>query len=142
MVLASVRRYLLHATLALLTPLSLILLSTPATLVTMLRVVVKDVTFSDGTFIPKDTFICASTLGTHRDDGVYADPDVLDPFRFSRGKPDGPPGTEGTKHQLPNTSAEFIPFGHGGHAWCVGLLLLKALPLGALEHTEYIREDE
>ena len=103
----------------------------------MLRIAVKDVTLGDGTFIPKDTFICTSTWGTHRDDVAYPDPEVFDPFRFSRGKPDGASGTEGTKHQLPNTSAEFIPFGHGGHAWCVGLILLQALPLGALVHTGY-----
>ena len=90
----------------------------------MLRISVKDVTLSDGTFIPKDTFICTSTWGTHRDDVAYPDPEVFDPFRFSRGKKDGVSGTEGTKHLMSNVSVDFVPFGYGGHAWYVGLLSL------------------
>ena len=101
-------------------PLLNLLTLIPYFTVSMPRIAVKEITLSDGTLIPKGTFISASVWGTHRDDGVYSDPQVFDPFRFSRGTSDSVSGiVEGTRHQLPNTSVYFIPFGHGSHAWCV-----------------------
>ena len=76
--------------------------------------VLKDVTLSDGTFIPKDTLLSAATYATHHDDAVYPDAEVLDPFRFARMREQA---GEGIKHQFVNTSLEYIPFGHGKHAW-------------------------
>lgn len=78
----------------------------------------RDLTLSDGTFIPKDTLIAAASYPMHYDDVIYENAATFDPFRFSRMREeDG----EGTKHQFVNTSVEYIPFGHGKHAWCAQL---------------------
>ena len=85
----------------------------------MTRKALKDVTLNDGTFIPRDTLVVAASYPTHYDSSIYENADMFDPFRFSRMREeDG----EGTKHQFVNTSIEYIPFGHGKHAWYVLLL--------------------
>ncbi len=76
----------------------------------------KDVTFHDGTFIPKGTIVLAAARPTHYDEAYYADASAFDGFRFARMREvEG----EGTKHQYVNTSTEYVAFGHGKHAWCV-----------------------
>ncbi len=78
------------------------------------RKAMRDLTLSDGTFIPKDTLIAAASYPMHYDDSIYENASTFDPFRFSSMREeDG----EGTKHQFVNTSIEYIPFGHGKHAW-------------------------
>ena len=84
----------------------------------MTRLALKDITFSDGTFVPAGTLLSAATWATHHDESVYPDAEVFDPFRFARMRD---AAGEGTKHQFVNTSLEYIPFGHGKHAWCVSL---------------------
>ena len=82
----------------------------------MTRKALKDFRFSDGTLIPAGTFVSAATMPIHHDDEFYANPDVFDPWRFAhKREEDG----EGIKHQYVNTSAEYIPFGHGRRAWYV-----------------------
>ncbi|KAM5535873.1 hypothetical protein V8D89_010491 [Ganoderma adspersum] len=82
------------------------------------RRTVTDVTLSDGTFIPNNTTVAAAAFPTHHDSSVYADPDVLDPLRFTKLGADG--DVRGAlKHQTTVTSTEFMPFGHGKHA-CPG----------------------
>ena len=50
------------------------------------------------------------------DEEHYPNPDVFDPWRFSNIRDeDG----EGVKHQLVATALDYVPFGHGKHAWCV-----------------------
>lgn len=73
----------------------------------------KDVTFPDGTVIPKGTFVTMATQPMHFDDEIYENAKVFDPFRFSnmRSKNDA------VKHQFPVTSPEYLVFGHGRHAW-------------------------
>nr|VWO96347.1 Uncharacterized protein [Ganoderma boninense] len=83
----------------------------------LFRKAVKDVTLSDGTRIPKGTLVAAAAVTAHSDDTRYTAPDVFDPFRFARLREGG--STEATKHQLVNTSVDFITFGHGRHA-CPG----------------------
>lgn len=76
----------------------------------------KDVTFSDGTYIPEGTIVAAATASTHHDDKNYEDAGVFDPFRFSKlREQEG----EITKHHYVSTSSTDIGFGHGKHAWCV-----------------------
>ncbi|TFK88882.1 cytochrome P450 [Polyporus arcularius HHB13444] len=85
-------------------------------LTSVTRKAMRDLTLSDGTFIPKDTLIGAASYPIHHDDSIYENASTFDPFRFSRMREeDG----EGTKHQFVNTSIEYIPFGHGKHA-CPG----------------------
>lgn len=85
--------------------------------VNLFRKAVKDVTLSDGTRIPKGTLVAAAAVIAHSDDTRYADPLVFDPFRFSRMREAG--AEEAVKHQLVNTSVDFITFGLGKHAWSV-----------------------
>ena len=80
----------------------------------MARKAMKDVTLSDGTFIPKGTLVVAAAYPMHHDDSNYVDASVFDPFRFARMcEEEG----QGTKHQFVHTSTKYIPFGHGKHAW-------------------------
>ena len=83
-------------------------------LVSVQRKALKDITLVDGTFIPKGTMVCAASYPIHHDEAHYADAEEFDPFRFSRMREkEG----EGVKHQFVNTSVDYIPFGHGRHAW-------------------------
>lgn len=84
--------------------------------VSLNRKVFKDITLPDGTFIPAGTLISAASYATHRDDAIYAGADAFDGFRFARMRAgEG----ESMKHQFVNTSPDYIPFGHGRHAWYV-----------------------
>ncbi|KAI1793056.1 cytochrome P450 [Ganoderma leucocontextum] len=94
---------------------------------TITRKALKDVTLSDGTFIPKGTLLAAAAHPTHHDESLYANADVFEPFRFAKMREgDG----EGLKHQFVNTSVDYVSFGHGKHA-CPGRFFaaneLKAL---------------
>ncbi|KAF9235149.1 cytochrome P450 [Melanogaster broomeanus] len=85
-------------------------------IVTLFRRAIKDVTFSDGTMIPKGTFVAFATQSTHLDSELYENTDVFDPFRFSNAlDEDG----EGLKRQFVSTNPEYLAFGHGKHA-CPG----------------------
>ncbi|KAJ3489331.1 hypothetical protein NLI96_g2202 [Meripilus lineatus] len=74
----------------------------------------KDFQFSDGTRIPKGTFLSVSSMSIHRDSEYYDKPDIFNPWRFSELQEE-----EGLKHQLVATSNEYLFFGHGRHA-CPG----------------------
>ena len=69
---------------------------------------------NDGTFIPRGTLVVAASGPLHHDESKYADPNVFDPFRFSRMREQE---GESTKHQYVNTSLDYVAFGHGRHAW-------------------------
>ncbi|KAH9884927.1 cytochrome P450 [Cubamyces lactineus] len=86
-------------------------------LLTMFRKAVKDVTLSDGTRIPRGTLVAAASATAHSDGTRYPAPDTFDPFRFARLREGGVDAA--TKHQLVNTSVDFLTFGHGKHA-CPG----------------------
>ena len=83
------------------------------------RKVMKDITLSDGTFLPKGTLVVAAAHSTHHDEAHYADARTFDPFRFAKMRESE---GEGLKHQFVNTSLDYISFGHGRHAWCVASL--------------------
>lgn len=69
-------------------------------------------TFSDGTFIPKGTVLCAPASAIHFDG--FENPLEFDGFRYERlRKEEG----QATKHQMVSTSMEYLAFGHGKHAW-------------------------
>ncbi|KAF9235148.1 cytochrome P450 [Melanogaster broomeanus] len=83
---------------------------------TMFRRAMKDFTFSDGTVIPKGTFLAFASQSTHLDSELYEDTDMFDPFRFSDTRDeDG----KGLKRQFVSIDPEYLAFGHGKHA-CPG----------------------
>lgn len=71
-------------------------------------------TFSDGTHVPCGVTISAASGGLHRDERVYEKPEEFMPFRFAEMRDEE---GEGSKHQMVATSNEYLPFGHGRHAW-------------------------
>ena len=79
-----------------------------------MRMAMKDLTLSDGTFIPAKTIIVAPASPTHEDTDNYSNPLVFDPWRFSDMRAEE---GEGNKHQFVTTSTEYLVFGHGKHAW-------------------------
>ena len=85
------------------------------------RIAMKDVTLSDGTRIPQGTMVSAAAHPTHHDDALFPDAGTFDAFRFARMRAAGV--GESIKHQFTSTSPEFLPFGHGHHAWCVPAFL-------------------
>nr|AEB40218.1 cytochrome P450 monooxygenase [Antrodia cinnamomea] len=82
----------------------------------VMRKALKDVTLSDGTYIPTGTMVYAAATATHRDPDNYDNPDMFDPFRFSDAKESE---NDRIKQQYVSTSPDYIPFGHGKHA-CPG----------------------
>ncbi len=94
----------------------------------------KDVTLSDGTVIPEGTLLCAPIDALHHDESVYANADATDSFRFANLR-------EGEdtalRHQAVNTSYNYLPFGHGKHAWCVSP---PYLPATAQAHSDRDRD--
>ncbi|KAL5492509.1 hypothetical protein ACEPAI_3956 [Sanghuangporus weigelae] len=86
-------------------------------LVTLNRKVMSDFTLSDGTFLPAGTFLNANLTGAHYDGANYPNPDKFDGFRFSKMRDEN--AEESVKHQMVNTSADYLAFGHGRHA-CPG----------------------
>ncbi|KAI0962094.1 hypothetical protein AcV7_001014 [Taiwanofungus camphoratus] len=84
--------------------------------ISVIRKAMKDVTLSDGTFIPAGTIVAAAAVPCHHDEENYVNANAFDPFRFSDKRMDE---NERIKHQYVSTSPEYIAFGHGKHA-CPG----------------------
>ena len=84
-------------------------------LASMERKAVADYTLSDGTFLPKGTVVTCNAIAIHREAAHYPNADEFDGFRFAniRAEVEG----ESAKNQLVATSTEYLPFGHGRHAW-------------------------
>ncbi|KAL4076426.1 cytochrome P450 [Scleroderma citrinum] len=83
------------------------------------RKAMKDITLSDGTFIPKGTHVLVPTRAIHRDCSCYDDADVFDPFRFSNLR--GVNG-ENSRLQMTSLTQDYLSFGIGRHA-CPGRFL-------------------
>ena len=84
------------------------------------RKAMKDLTLSDGTLISRGTIVAATAHATHHDSTVLECADTFDAFRYARMRSAMAPGdVKSLKHQFTTTSPEYIPFGHGLHAWCV-----------------------
>ena len=75
----------------------------------------KDVTLSDGSRIPAGTIVAVASESAHRNSARYGpDPTTFDPFRFARMRAEA---GQGPQHQWVNTSADYLAFGYGRHAW-------------------------
>ncbi|EJD07460.1 cytochrome P450, partial [Fomitiporia mediterranea MF3/22] len=86
-------------------------------LLSLNRKIMSDFTLPDGTFLPAGSFVATNAAGIHCDDSHYPDADKFDGFRFSKLREQSP--AEIVKHQMVNTSPEYLAFGHGRHA-CPG----------------------
>ncbi|KAJ3543507.1 hypothetical protein NM688_g5847 [Phlebia brevispora] len=84
--------------------------------ISVIRKALKDLTFSDGTFIPADTILAAAATPTHMDPANYADPHIFDPWRFSNTREES---TGVWNRQYVSTSVDYMSFGLGKHA-CPG----------------------
>jgi len=74
----------------------------------------QDHTLSDGTFLPKGTWVATTMHAIHKDDAVYPDASKFDGFRFSR-----LPEHENACNQAVSTSQTFLVYGIGSTA-CPG----------------------
>ena len=83
----------------------------------MTRKALVDYTLSDGTFLPKGSFVSCNLLAIHRLESNYDDANEFKPFRFSEQREEST--EEGLKHQFVSTGVDYLPFGHGRHAWYV-----------------------
>ena len=83
-------------------------------LVTGLRGAVVSHTFSDGTHVPKGTWVLPATSAIHRDASTYENANDWDGFRFSRMREQK--GQE-TKHQMASVTNDNLIFGTGKYGW-------------------------
>jgi cytochrome P450 len=80
----------------------------------MHRKALKPFTFSDGTHIPVGATISAASRSMHYDNDIYPNAEVFNAFRFlDKSDEEG----ESMKYQSVTTGSNYIPFGHGRHAW-------------------------
>ena len=77
------------------------------------RLALHPFTFSNGVTIPAGTVIAAPVTAIHTDGEIYPNPKEFDGFRFANLRErDGVSG-----QQVTSTSAEYLTFGYGRHAW-------------------------
>lgn len=82
----------------------------------MTRGVTQDFTFSNGTTVPKGSFVLVPMHAMYTDSEVFPDANTFDAFRFSKLREQA---GEENRHQFVTTSTTHISFGHGKHA-CPG----------------------
>jgi len=85
----------------------------------MLRKVVKDFTFSDGTTIPAGNYMSVPTQCIHADPDKYVNAETFDGFRFERMREQE---GDDSKHMLVSLDFDYLLFGHGRHV-CPGRFL-------------------
>ena len=77
------------------------------------RLALHSFTFSNGVTIPAGTVIAVPVTAIHTDGEIYPNPKEFDGFRFANLREhDGVSG-----QQVTSTSAEYLTFGYGRHAW-------------------------
>ena len=79
----------------------------------------EPLTLSDGTYLPKGTFIAVAAASPPLDPEVTPDPETFDAFRSYRKRLE--PG-ESTRHQYGMVDKDHMHFGHGKHV-CPGRFL-------------------
>lgn len=104
----------------------------------------KPHTLSDGTFLPPGTFVSAASRAIHFDSEHYENPEVFDGFRFADPVDSGRMNELGTgngeepKNHMVTTSSEYLPFGHGKHAWFVNYDFRKQMAQIKLSFTAQV----
>lgn len=84
--------------------------------VSVTRMAMKDLKFSDGTFIPAGNILATPVLPTHMDNENYGDAEVFNPWRFLRLQEESVDNSA-FKYQFVTTATDYVAFGHGRHAW-------------------------
>ncbi|KAJ6470567.1 cytochrome P450 [Mycena vitilis] len=102
----------------------------PLAAVGIVRLALKDFTFSDGTTVPAGTLVGIPVLAEHHDDANYENGDVFDPWRFSRMREQA---GEGGKHQMVALTDSFLTFGLG-RAACPGRFFAATVQKLLLAH--------
>lgn len=80
------------------------------------RRALKNVTLSDGTFIPKGTYLSVASHAVHHDPRIYENPDVFDPYRYIKLRDEQ---GDSSRYQLVAVGSESLMFGIG-KAVCPG----------------------
>ncbi|KAM5431557.1 hypothetical protein McanMca71_004792 [Microsporum canis] len=88
----------------------------PPGLVAMQRIVVSDITLSDGSLLPRGTAVGVPNWGVTRDDRLWTNPETFDGFRFARLRDEA--GAE-HRHQFATAGPDSLSFGYGPQA-CPG----------------------
>ncbi|TFK70908.1 cytochrome P450 [Pluteus cervinus] len=78
------------------------------------RRAMKDFTFSDGTVVPKGSYVFAASRATHLDKVNYPNPHEFQGFRFSDMREDEGE-EESSKHQTAYLGLDWVIFGGGKH---------------------------
>lgn len=81
------------------------------------RILLSDFRLSDGTLIPKGSYVCCPVEAVTHDPANYPDPDTFDGYRHFQLRQKG--GFAGEKHQWISTTSAFLNFGYGRHS-CPG----------------------
>lgn len=89
----------------------------PPGLVSFKRKVLSDITLSDGTYLPKGTYVELPSHTIQMDPSIIPDPEKFDGFRFYKKRQSGAEESHG--NQFVTVSKESLNFGYGRHA-CPG----------------------
>ncbi|KIJ52716.1 hypothetical protein M422DRAFT_156013 [Sphaerobolus stellatus SS14] len=84
------------------------------------RLTLRDATLADGTVIPEGSVVALAPKPLHLNPEVYSQPEVFDPFRFSKLRQNGKDTLQSdAKHSFTTLTNNYIVFGTGKHA-CPG----------------------
>lgn len=80
---------------------------------------VQGLKLPDGTLVPQGTWLGVPVLGIHRDERFYPDSSTYDPYRFIKMKQEREGQNNNVSGDLDaaTTSASYLGFGYGRHAW-------------------------
>ncbi|KZT39045.1 cytochrome P450 [Sistotremastrum suecicum HHB10207 ss-3] len=102
-----------------------------AGLTSSMRMAVNDYTFSNGTVIPKGTFVTTLSVIRHKDPQFYGETaKEFDGFRFSKMRENG---ESIGQHQAVSIGTDFLPYGIGRHA-CPGRFFAALMMKSMLAH--------
>ncbi|EKG20098.1 Cytochrome P450 [Macrophomina phaseolina MS6] len=87
----------------------------PPGLTTFMRSCLRDITLSDGTFLPKGTVIQIDSAQRYFDPEIFPNPDTFDPLRFYHLREAG----DKNSHQFATSNSDYLHWGQGRHA-CPG----------------------
>jgi cytochrome P450 len=88
-----------------------------ALIATFTRKTAKDITLSNGTFLPRNTFLIAPALAISFDTSLFPNAESFDGLRFYNLRQQSP--EDENRHQLTSIGKTMVHFGAGRHA-CPG----------------------